>query len=193
MSLSAVSSCHSLMMSRPVKLAAAAPLGSWKPPAAVVGVTTAGKMKMKMKRPSICFAYDPNTSKDQFNISPVALVHPTMPPTSTAQWKIDDKDKSVQLTFFNIPEKAKEGDFQVVIEDDVLIVKTKTADASAAAGVGGEAAAGENDVSFHVRLLMPKGYNKDGVRAELVLRALVVTVGKAGHPEFKKEIAVERK
>ncbi|KAF0889295.1 hypothetical protein E2562_022845 [Oryza meyeriana var. granulata] len=173
MSLSAVRRCHSLISS-PVKVATAAPVGSWKPPA--VGVATAEKMK----RPSLCFA-----TSDQFNISPVALVHPTMPPTSTPQWKIDDKNESVQLTFFNIPELAKEGDFQVVIEDDVLVIKTadnlKQDDTGAA------------DVSFHVRLLMPKGYNKDGVRAELVLRALVVTVGKASHPELNKKIPVERK
>uniref|UniRef100_A0A0D9XY56 SHSP domain-containing protein n=1 Tax=Leersia perrieri TaxID=77586 RepID=A0A0D9XY56_9ORYZ len=189
MSLSAVTSCHSLM-SRPMKLSAGASLRSWKPPA--------GK---KIKSPFLCFALDPKTSSEhQFNISPVALVHLTMPPTSTPQWKIqeDDKNKSVQLTFFNIPEQAKEGDFQVLIDDDVLIIKTTdmlnkqvaAAPPPQVTGAGGKAG---GSVSFHVRLLMPKGYNKDGVRAEIVLRALVVTVAKASHPDFKKEIAVERK
>ncbi|TVU19130.1 hypothetical protein EJB05_35264, partial [Eragrostis curvula] len=89
-----------------------------------------------------------------------------------ARWEIKEDDKTARLTFFNMPEAAEADDFQVAIEDDVLIIRTKP---KPPAERQGEPDA-DGGVSFDVRLLVPKGYDRENVRADLQLRALVVTV-----------------
>jgi HSP20 family molecular chaperone IbpA len=110
-----------------------------------------------------------------------------MPPTSTPRWEIKDDDKNVKLTLFNMPEGTKAADFQVAIEDDVLMIKTKPKPQA-------DQQQGEPDgsISFYIRLLVPKGYDKENVRAELQLRALVVTVPKV-NPAFTKEVSIDGK
>jgi HSP20 family molecular chaperone IbpA len=120
-----------------------------------------------------------------------ALVHPDMPPTSTPRWEIKEDGKNVKLTFFNLPEGATTDDFQVAVEDDVLIIRTKKPKPAAAEDQR-QREPPVDSVSFHVRLLVPKGYDKESVRAQLQLRALVVTVPKV-NPSFTKEVAIEGK
>jgi HSP20 family molecular chaperone IbpA len=107
-----------------------------------------------------------------------------MPPTSTPRWEIKDDSKNVKLTLFNMPEGAMPGDFQVAIEDDVLVIKTKPKLPVE------QQAVPDGSISFHIRLLVPKGYDKENVRAEL--RALVVTIPKI-NPAFTKEVAIDGK
>jgi len=116
-----------------------------------------------------------------------ALVHPYMPPTSTPRWEIKDDSKNVRLTLFNMPEGALPGDFQVAIEDDVLVIRTKNPKLPVE-----QQEVPESSISFHIRLLVPKGYDKEKVRAELQLRALVVTIPKV-NPAFTKEVAIDGK
>lgn len=118
-----------------------------------------------------------------------ALVHPNMPPTSTPRWEIKEDGKEVRLTFFNLSEGATTGDFQVAVEDDVLIIKS-TKPKSPAAEEQRQREAPADSVSFHVRLLVPKGYDKENVRAQLQLRALVVTIPKV-NPSFTKEVDID--
>jgi HSP20 family molecular chaperone IbpA len=120
-----------------------------------------------------------------------ALVHPDMPPTSTPRWEIKEDGKNVKLTFFNLPEGATTDDFQVSVEDDVLIIRTKKPKPAAAEDQR-QREPPVDSVSFHVRLLVPKGYDKESVRAQLQLRALVVTVPKV-NPSFTKEVAIDGK
>ncbi|RLN39344.1 uncharacterized protein C2845_PM01G44770 [Panicum miliaceum] len=110
-----------------------------------------------------------------------------MPPTSTPRWEIKDDSKNVKLTLFNMPEDAMPGDFQVAIEDDVLVIRTKPKLPAE------QQAVPDGSISFHIRLLVPKGYDKENVRAELQLRALVVTIPKVNHPAFTKEVAIDGK
>ena len=121
-----------------------------------------------------------------------ALVHPDMPSTSTPRWEIKEDGKNVKLTFFNLPEGATTGDFQVAVEDDVLIIRTKKPKPAAAEEQRQREQPQAHSVSFHVRLLVPKGYDKESVRAQLQLRALVVTVPKV-NPLFTKEVAIDGK
>jgi len=116
-----------------------------------------------------------------------ALVHPYMPPTSTPRWEIKDDSKNVRLTLFNMPEGALPGDFQVAIEDDVLVIRTKNPKLPVE-----QQEVPESSISFHIRLLVPKGYDKENVRAELQLWALVVTIPKV-NPAFTKEVAIDGK
>ena len=116
-----------------------------------------------------------------------ALVHPYMPPTSTPRWEIKDDSKNVRLTLFNMPEGALPGDFQVAIEDDVLVIRTKNPKLPVE-----QQEVPESSISFHIRLLVPKGYDKEKIRAELQLRALVVTIPKV-NPAFTKEVAIDGK
>jgi len=91
-----------------------------------------------------------------------ALVHPYMPPTSTPRWEIKEDGKNVKLTFFNLPEGATTGDFQVAVEDDVLIIRTKKPKPAAAEEQRQrEQPPADSVVSFHVQLLVPKGYDKE--------------------------------
>jgi HSP20 family molecular chaperone IbpA len=117
------------------------------------------------------------------------LVHPNMPPTSTPRWEIKEDNKTVKITLFKMPEAAKAGDFDVAVEDDVLVIRSKTK-------LPQEEGQGQPDggISLDVRLLVPGGYDRENVRAELQLRALVVTVPKA-NPEFTKhkQVTIEEK
>ncbi|XP_066342895.1 small heat shock protein, chloroplastic-like [Miscanthus floridulus] len=177
------------LLSRPARSSAgASSFGFVKP--AVVALPCAPAEK---KRPrSICYSVDAKATDHPFNISPVALVHPDMPSTSTPRWEIKEDGKNVKLTFFNLPEGATTGDFQVAVEDDVLIIRTNKPKSAAAEEQRQREQPPADSVSFHVRLLVPKGYDKESVRAQLQLRALVVTVPKV-NPLFTKEVAVDGK
>lgn len=118
-------------------------------------------------------------------------MHPDMPPTSTPRWEIKEDGKNVKLTFFNLPEGATTDDFHVAVEDDVLIIRTKKPKPAAAEDQR-QREPPVDSVSFHVRLLVPQGYDKESVRAQLQLRALVVTVPKV-NPSFTKEVAIDGK
>ncbi|PUZ39619.1 hypothetical protein GQ55_9G341100 [Panicum hallii var. hallii] len=170
------------LLSRPARSSAGLSFGCVKP--AVVGLPCASAGKNRPR--SICYSVDTKSTDHQFNISPVALVHPYMPPTSTPRWEIKDDSKNVKLTLFNMPEGAMPGDFQVAIEDDVLVIKTKPKLPVE------QQAVPDGSISFHIRLLVPKGYDKENVRAELQLRALVVTIPKV-NPAFTKEVAIDGK
>ncbi|CAL4932890.1 unnamed protein product [Urochloa decumbens] len=170
------------LLSRPARSSAGFSFGCVKP--AVVSLTCASAGKNRPR--SICCSMDTKSADHPFNISPVALVHPYMPPTSTPRWEIKDDGKNVKLTLFNMPEGAIPGDFQVAIEDDVLVIKTNAKPPAEQEG------APDSSISFHIRLLVPKGYDKENVRAELQLRALVVTIPKV-NPAFTKEVAIDGK
>jgi HSP20 family molecular chaperone IbpA len=112
-----------------------------------------------------------------------------MPPTSTPRREIKEDSKTVKITLFNMPEAAKAGDLDVAVEDDVLVIRSTTK-LPQAEGQGEP----DGGISLDLRLLVPSGYDRENVRAELQLRALVITVPKA-NPEFTKhkKVTIEEK
>ncbi|TVU31305.1 hypothetical protein EJB05_22987 [Eragrostis curvula] len=171
-----------ILLSSPARSSAIPSLGRLKPAVVALPCAPAGKRRPR----SICCSVDPKSTDHPYGISPVALVHPHMPPTSTPRWEIKEDDKNVRLTFFNMPEAATTGDFQVAVEDDVLIIRTKPKPPAERQ----DEPNADGGVSFDVRLLVPKGYDRDNVRADLQLRALVVTVPKA-HPASPSRLTRE--
>ncbi|KAG2538694.1 hypothetical protein PVAP13_9NG398714 [Panicum virgatum] len=138
---------------------------------AVVGLPCASVGKNRPR--SICYSVDTKSTDHQFNISPVGMfLLPLCIHTSTPRWEIKDDSKNVRLTLFNMPEGgALPGDFQVAIEDDVLVIRTKNP---------------------KLPVEQQEGYDKENVRAELQLRALVVAIPKV-NPAFTKEVAIDGK
>jgi hypothetical protein len=106
-------------------------------------------------------------------------VHPVMPTkdTENPEWRIKDYDTKVELRFLNLPEKANPSDFHVDIEGNVLEVRAKWEQP------------GEN-ISFQVRLHIPKLYNRNGITARLQQqsRHLVVVIPKEAAAVFCKKI-----
>ncbi|KAL6905940.1 hypothetical protein ACP4OV_003541 [Aristida adscensionis] len=225
------------LLSRPARSpgGGASPLGMGCLKAAVASFPGAPAGKNRSRSVCHSMSTDPkSTEHHQFNISPVALVHPGMAPTKTDRWEIKEDDKNVELTFYLSDQKdVKPEDFRVAVEGDVLMIKTKAkAKAKPAppppaeqkgeppaeqkgeppaeqkgeppAEQKGEPPAeqkGEStgagagiSVTFDVRLLVPKLYDRKGVGAELHRRNLVVTVPRlttAAEPtDFRREVAI---
>ncbi|TVU22527.1 hypothetical protein EJB05_32234 [Eragrostis curvula] len=158
------------LLSRPVRHSAGgSSLRCPKP--AVVSLpyyTPAGKKTPR----SICHYVDPRSIDHPSNIPSAALVNPV--PTTTAQWKIKEEDEKVELTFFAMGERATPSDFQVAITGEVLEIKKQPVDKN-------------DDVSFHVRLLVPEVYNKDKITVMLYSRNLDVSIPKVPKSQLKPD------
>ncbi|KAL6623062.1 hypothetical protein ACP70R_018186 [Stipagrostis hirtigluma subsp. patula] len=148
---------------------------------------------------SVCCAnnpkmdHNPKTDLHPFNISPVVLVHPVAP--REERWQLEEEPGKVNL-WFEVPGQSKE-DLAVEIDEDVLVIKKKTNAAAAAAGgvadyrtqpkktsaagggeaTGGKEAAQDGEVVY-ARLLLPAGYSREGVEAELKSGVLRVSIAK---------------
>uniref|UniRef100_A0A0D9XHX2 SHSP domain-containing protein n=1 Tax=Leersia perrieri TaxID=77586 RepID=A0A0D9XHX2_9ORYZ len=183
--MSTVTSC-TFLSGRP----AAMPVASLsKKPAPVVSLSSEGK-----SRPlSLCFAgdspkggdYNPKIDLPPFSISPVELVNPK--PVVGERWQVEEKTDAVTL-WFDVPGLSKE-DLAVEIDEDVLIIKKKDIAKSSTPNSSTTTPATKNTVNastatsggkgaVYARLLLPAGYSKEGVEAELISGELRVTIAK---------------
>ncbi|KAL6642482.1 hypothetical protein ACP70R_020663 [Stipagrostis hirtigluma subsp. patula] len=184
------------LLSRPARYSAGVSPGCMKPSVASFPRAPAGKTN----RPrSLCYSADPKSTDHQFSISPVALVHPGMPNTSTDRLEIKENDNNVELTFHLMPKGATPEEFRVAVEGDVLMIRTKPEPEPPQQVAEQQEEPAGGSVSFDVRLFVPERYDRKGVRAELNHRNLLVTVPKipistdAETYVFKKEVTIERK
>ncbi|XP_062205657.1 small heat shock protein, chloroplastic-like [Phragmites australis] len=151
---------------------------------------------------SVCCAinpkgeHSPKTDLHPFNISPVILVHPV--PPREERWQLEEEVAKVNL-WFEVPGQSKE-DLAVEIDEDVLVIKKKTnvggggmgqqtgggtdyrhyqankQDTTAASEASKEAA--QDGEVIYARLLLPAGYSREGVEAELKSGVLKVSIAK---------------
>ncbi|RCV43326.1 hypothetical protein SEVIR_9G289200v4 [Setaria viridis] len=164
-------------------------------PAAVASLSS----QWRSRPLSVCCAinpkgeHNPKTDLHPFNIPAFVLVHPVSP--REERWQVEEEPGKVNL-WFEVPGQSKE-DLAVVIDEDVLVIKKKVNVAGgdvgqrngAAAPQGnrrGPAATGEeagkeaaqDGEVIYARLLLPAGYNKEGVEAELKSGELRVSIAK---------------
>ncbi|KAG8088135.1 hypothetical protein GUJ93_ZPchr0010g9123 [Zizania palustris] len=133
---------------------------------AAPGVSLSSLELRKPRARSLCFATGPKTDLPAFSISPVVLVNPVS--ESEERWQVKEEAEAVSL-WFEVPGLSKE-DLAVEIDEDVLVVKKKATSSRVASGGGGGVLA---------RLLLPGGYSRERVVAELdsgVLRVLIAKV-----------------
>jgi HSP20 family molecular chaperone IbpA len=118
------------------------------------------------------------------------LVHPV--PPREERWQIEEEADRVNL-WFEVPGQSKE-DLAVEIDEDVLVIKKKTKQPLAEENMnkqngrrdrgsqpGSPAAKGATAPDGNViyaRLLLPAGYSKEGVEAELKSGVLRVSIAK---------------
>ncbi|XP_006662196.2 23.6 kDa heat shock protein, mitochondrial-like [Oryza brachyantha] len=195
--MSTVTSC-TFLSGRPAAVPASSAGGRLsKKAAAAVSVPSGGKPQ----RLSVCYLspkgsgeYNPKIDLPPFNISAVALVNPM--PAVGERWQVEEKSDAVTL-WFDVPGLSKE-DLAVEIDEDVLVIKKKDAAAaktaatpppSAApvagrnssavnAGTAAAAAAPGDGGRVYARLLLPAGYSREGVAAELSSGELKVTIAR---------------
>jgi hypothetical protein len=99
-------------------------------------------------------------------------VHPKFPPTSGDHWTITEDADRINLWFF-VERTTKKEQLQVLTDDDVLLVRFK--------GDGSKDDKSNPARQLDVRLLIPPGYDKSKVEAELAFGSLLVTVTKPKH------------
>lgn len=95
----------------------------------------------------------------------IALVHP-VPTKPGERWQMKEEAETVSMQF-DVPGLSKE-DLVVELDEDVLVVKKRLDPSREPVHDGGVCA----------RLLVPAGYTREDVRAELASGKLTVTIAK---------------
>ncbi|KAL5225685.1 hypothetical protein ABZP36_012324 [Zizania latifolia] len=163
--------------------------------------------------------HSPKIDLPAFNISPVVLVNLVSPPEE--RWQVKEEAEAVSL-WFEVPGLSKE-DLAVEIDEDVLIVKKKAKQQAANAAASGGAAgaykptrdgtpaskagahvdgnkqakaemAHDGSGGVFARLLLPGGYSREGIEAELdsgVLRVTIAKVKEHARRRINVEITVK--
>ncbi|KAF7065488.1 hypothetical protein CFC21_071585 [Triticum aestivum] len=187
--MSTVISC-SLLSGRPAD-APSRSSGNRAPPTTGKAAAVSLSSFQRQSRPSsVCCASNPKgdqhvpkTDLPPFGISPVALLHPGSP--QGERWGIHERADNVSM-WFEVPGLSKE-DLLVELDEDVLVIrkmKTKaeieaaTADAVASGSSKDAAGAAAHDGDMYARLLVPAGYNKETIKAELASGVLKVHIRK---------------
>ncbi|XP_066342864.1 small heat shock protein, chloroplastic-like [Miscanthus floridulus] len=197
--MSTVTSCTLLGLGSAVR----PPVYSSGRPAAV-GV--ASLSSQRTPRPlSVCCAtsqkgdHNPKTDLYPFNIPAFVLVHPVSP--REERWQLQEDAEKVNL-WFEVPGQSQY-DLSVEIDEDVLVIKKKVhvigGDVGQRSPGGGvtdyaprqqtrrgatateatkEAAAQQGGEVIYARMLLPAGYSREGVEAELKSGVLMITVAK---------------
>ncbi|RLN41667.1 small heat shock protein, chloroplastic-like [Panicum miliaceum] len=183
-------------------------------PAAVASLSS----QWRSRPLSVCRAispkgeHNPKTDLHPFNIPAFVLVHPVSP--REERWQVEEEPGKVNL-WFEVPGQSRE-DLAVEIDEDVLIIKKKIHVAggdvgqrntggggatdyrpqgnnrrsTAAAGAeAGKEAAQDGEVVY-ARLLLPAGYSKEGVEAELKSGVLRVSIAKIKE-QARRKISVD--
>ncbi|CAN6362425.1 unnamed protein product [Urochloa humidicola] len=154
---------------------------------------------------SVCCAinpkgeHNPNTDLRPFNI-PAFVLARQVSTREERHWQVEEEPDKVNLSF-EVPGQSKE-DLGVEIDEDVLVIKKKinvaggdagqrntgsgtTADyrprgnrrGVVATGEAGKEMAQDGEV-IYARLLLPAGYNREGVEAELKDGVLRISIAK---------------
>ncbi|KAK3157364.1 hypothetical protein QOZ80_2AG0120250 [Eleusine coracana subsp. coracana] len=152
---------------------------------------------------SVCCAinskgeHNPKTDLHPFNIPSVVLVNPVSSPREE-RWQLEEETGKVNL-WFEVPGQTKD-DLAVEIDEDVLVIKKRTntlptenmdqrnggSGARRDPKIPGPGQQGiptakglapDGDV-IYARLLLPAGYSKEGVEAELKSGVLRVSIAK---------------
>jgi HSP20 family molecular chaperone IbpA len=136
------------------------------------------------------------------------LVHPV--PPREERWQLEEDAEKVNL-WFEVPGQSQY-DLAVEIDEDVLVIKKKVhivggdvgqrspgggvpdyapqqqtrRGATAAEEASKEAAAQPGGEVIYARMLLPAGYSREGVEAELKSGVLRVTVAKIKEPARRK-------
>ncbi|CAN6311512.1 unnamed protein product [Urochloa humidicola] len=143
--------------------------------------------------------HNPKTDLYPFNIPAFVLVNPVSP--REERWQVEEEHGRVNL-WFEVPGQSRE-DLAVEIDEDVLVIKKKINNVAAGGEVGqrntgggatdyrpqgnrrGAAAAGEAGKEaaqggevIYARLLLPAGYSRETVEAELKSGVLRVSIAK---------------
>jgi len=139
------------------------------------------------------------------------LVHPVSP--REERWHVEEEPGKVNL-WFEVPGQSRE-DLAVEIDEDVLVIKKKKIHvaagdvgqrntggggtdyrpqgnnrrSTAAAGEAGKEAAQDGEVVY-ARRLLPAGYSKEGVEAELKSGVLRVSIAKI-KDQARRKISVD--
>ena len=110
------------------------------------------------------------------------VLHPVSP--RDERWQVQDKGEVVKMVF-QVPGLSKE-DLAVELDEDVLVIRQNAKGGPAAKVARGGTAShkdskdsvAENDAGVYARLLIPAGYSRESVKAELASGVLVVTITK---------------
>ncbi|KAF8646120.1 hypothetical protein HU200_065966 [Digitaria exilis] len=170
-------------------------------PAAVASLSS----QWRSRPLSVCCAvspkgdHNPKTDLHPFNIPAFVLVHPVSP--REERWQVEEEPSKVNL-WFEVPGLSSE-DLAVLIDEDVLVIKKKVINVTgvdagqrntvgSGAGAtdyrpqpntrrGGEATgkeAAQKGEVIYARMLLPAGYSREGVQAELKSGVLRVSIDK---------------
>ncbi|KAG2538659.1 uncharacterized protein LOC120692582 isoform X2 [Panicum virgatum] len=181
-------------------------------PAAVASLSS----QWRSRPLSVCRAisrkgeHNPKTDLHPFNIPAFVLVHPVSP--REERWQVEEEPGKVNL-WFEVPGQSRE-DLAVEIDEDVLVIKKKlhavagdvgqrntgggatdyhpqgnNRRSTAATGEAGKEAAQDGEV-IYARLLLPAGYSKEGVEAELKSGVLRVSIAKIKE-QARRKISVD--
>ncbi|PUZ39628.1 hypothetical protein GQ55_9G343300 [Panicum hallii var. hallii] len=217
--MSTVTSCsllRSVTAVRPV-ISSGRQLQSGRP-AAVASLSS----QWRSRPLSMCRAFsakgehNPKTDLHPFNIPAFVLVHPVSP--REERWQVEEEPGKVNL-WFEVPGQSRE-DLAVEIDEDVLVIKKKIQVAggdigqrntgsgggatdyrpqgsrrgTAAASEAGKEAATQDGEVIYARLLLPAGYSKEGVEAELksgVLRVCIAKIREQARRKISVDIVVK--
>ncbi|KAL5230058.1 hypothetical protein ABZP36_028834 [Zizania latifolia] len=192
-----VSSC-AFLGGRPAAMPASYSGGCIESKKLAAGVSLSS-LERKPRALSLCFATGPKTDLPAFSVSPVVLVNPVS--EREERWQVKEEAAAVSL-WFEVPGLSKE-DLAVEIDEDVLVVKKKATAASGGGGADGttyrdgplpppatkkgrvdvnnakaEMAHDGSGAGVLARLLLPGGYSRERVDAELDAGVLRVTIAK---------------
>lgn len=158
--------------------------------------------------------HNPKTDLHPFNIPAFVLVHPVAP--REERWQLEEDADKVNL-WFEVPGQSKD-DLTVEIDEDVLVIKKRKELVGQRSPAGGGVAEygsqsqqqsrrgtadgkelpaaqqGQAGEVVYARMLLPAGYSRDGVQAELksgVLRVTVVKVTERARRKIDVPIQVK--
>ncbi|CAN6299783.1 unnamed protein product [Urochloa humidicola] len=182
----AISSGRQLQSGRPARVASLS--SQWRPRPLSVRCAISPKGE-----------HNPKTDLHPFNIPAFVLVNPVSP--REERWQVEEDHGRVNL-WFEVPGQSRE-DLAVEIDEDVLVIKKKINNVAggdvgqrntgsgatdyrpqgnrrgaAAAGEAGKEAAQQGGEVIYARLLLPAGYSRETVQAELKSGVLRVSIAK---------------
>ncbi|CAL4941284.1 unnamed protein product [Urochloa decumbens] len=217
--MSTVTSCTLLRNATAVRpaISSGRQLQSWRP-AAVASLSS----QWRSRPLSVCCAispkgeHNPKTDLHPFNIPAFVLVNPVSP--REERWQVEEEHGRVNL-WFEVPGQSRE-DLAVEIDEDVLVIKKKINNNVAGGDVGqrntgsggtdyrpqgnrrgttgageaGKEQAAQGGEVIYTRLLLPAGYSRESVEAELksgVLRLSIARIKEEARRKINIDIAVK--
>ncbi|CAN6324268.1 unnamed protein product [Urochloa humidicola] len=197
----AISSGRQLQSGRPAAVASLSSQSRSRPLAVCCAISPKGE-------------HNPKTDLHPFNIPAFVLVNLVSP--REERWQVEEEHGRVNL-WFEVPGQSRE-DLAVEIDEDVLVIKKKMKNVAGGdvgqrnagggatdyrppgnrrgAGAAGEASkeAAQDGEVIYARLLLPAGYSRETVEAELksgVLRVSIARIKEEARRKINIDIAVK--